>query len=117
MLSRCTIRRKTGTFTVTDGFKVPDWEIVATDVPVRIAGASRGASQSRGQQVGATYEAASREGSLPISQSDLRDDDHLDMTSGETSDLVFRIVEADHADQRTARRVRVIAVERPGEWI
>jgi hypothetical protein len=44
---------------------------------------------------------------------DLRDGDLIEITAGELVGSVWRIVESDAADQQTARRVPVIATERP----
>jgi hypothetical protein len=53
MLSRATVRRKTGaTTTDADGFEVPAWSIGYTDRPCRIAGMARSQSPSRSLNVG-----------------------------------------------------------------
>jgi hypothetical protein len=46
----------------------------------------------------------------------LRDGDLIEITAGELAGSVWHVVEADAADQQTARRVPVIAAEHPEEW-
>jgi hypothetical protein len=46
----------------------------------------------------------------------LRDGDLIEVTAGELTGSVWHVVEADAADQQTARRVPVIAAEHPEEW-
>jgi hypothetical protein len=53
---------------------------------------------------------------FPASTSNLRDGDLLEITSGENTGQVLRVVEADWSDQTTARRVPVVATQRPEEW-
>lgn len=118
MASRVTIRRKTGgTTTTAAGFKRPAWSTVATDIPFRLGGADVGGSGYRKVLVGDTeVQVAVRIGSLPATQTDLRDSDHLDITTGENVGLVLKVVEATWQDQATARRVPVVEVQRPEEW-
>jgi hypothetical protein len=117
MTSRCTVRRKTDETTVDDGFEVPVWDEVYVDLPVRLAGIISGAGQSRRvTTAGVEYETALRTAHVPASTTDLRDNDLLEITSGENAGLVLRIVEADWQDQATARRLPVVATSRPEEW-
>lgn len=116
MTSRCTIRRKTDNFIVVDGQQVPEWEVIYTDLPCRIA-SSPGQSRSRSQSPGeAEIERATPRLDFPASTSDLADSDHVEITAGENTGRVYRITEGDWTDQATARRVPVMAVERPQEW-
>lgn len=115
MLSRVTIRRKVGTTTDSRGLKVPEWVTVYTDLPCRIAGMARSQSPSRTLDIGGVQVQVSiRTAHLPHDTTDLRDGDLLDV-SGESAG-VYQIVESDPADQQTARRVPVVATERPQEW-
>ena len=117
MTSRCTIRRKGGPAVVVDGFKVPAWTTVHTDLPVRIGGASRGASSARrDDSAGAEVEVPVRTAHFPATTTGLADGDYIEVTSGESPGLVLRIVEATWKDQATARRVPVVGVVRPKEW-
>jgi hypothetical protein len=118
MLSRGTILRKTGgTTTTPDGLEVPQWDTIYTDLPCRIAGMARSQSPSRTLNIGGVeVQVATRTAHFPHDTADLRDGDLIDVTSGETSGTVWQVVEADAADQQTARRVPVIAVKRPEEW-
>ena len=113
MLSRATVYRKTGAMTTdADGFEVPEWVVIYTDLPCRIASSttSRTVTIADGVEV----QVAQRVLHFPHDTTDLRDGDLVDVT-GEASG-VYRIVEADAADQQTARRVPVVATERPEEW-
>ena len=117
MLSRCTVRRKTGATTVVDGVKVPVWAVVHTDLPLRLEGKTDSASQSRRvETAGVEYELALRTAHFPAASTNLIDGDLIDVTSGESAGLVLRIIEADRSDQTTARRVPVVATQRPSEW-
>jgi hypothetical protein len=117
MLSRATVRRKTGaTTTDADGFEVPAWSSPYTSIPCRIAGMARSQSPSRSLNVGgAEVQVAVRVAHLPHSTV-LRDGDLIEITAGELAGSVWHVVEADAADQQTARRVPVIAAEHPEEW-
>lgn len=117
MTSRCTIRRKGGPPVMVDGFKVPAWTVVHTDLPIRIGGTTRGASPARRDDLGgADVEIAVRTAHFPVSITDLADSDYVEITDGENAGLVLRIVEATWQDQATARRVPVVSVVRPKEW-
>lgn len=111
------IRRKTGdTTTDADGYESPQWVIELADVPCRIR-ASAGAGQSRTISTpGGDVTLAVRVASFPAATEDLRDGDCIEVVDGRLAGSVWQIVEADDADQQTARRVAVIAAERPGEW-
>lgn len=118
MLSRCTIRRKTdATTTDGDGNEVPVWATTYTAHPLRLVSESTGSTQSRRvETAGVQFELAVRTAHLPASTSDLRDGDLIDVTSGDNAGMVLRVIEADWADQTTARRVPVVATQRPTEW-
>lgn len=117
MSSRCTVRRKTGEFNVVDRIKVPVWEAVHVDLPVRIAGSHGGVASSRRANVGgAETQLAVREAHFPAATSNLADGDLLDLTAGPLAGHVFLIVEATWKDQATARRVPITATGRPEEW-
>ena len=114
MTSRVDIYRKTDDTTTTDanGWEIPVWEVVAYDVPFRLVG-----GDTRAVTVGGvTFQEATARGDMPWDTTDLEDNDLLDVTSGEWVGSVFRVVEAVKGDQRTARRVPVAEVSRPGEW-
>lgn len=117
MASRCTIRRKTGNMVLDpDNQQVPEWEIVHADLPLRIASV-QSATRSRAQSPGeAEIERATPRLDFPASTSDLADNDHVEIDSGENAGRVYRLVEADWTDQATARRCPAMAVERPSEW-
>jgi hypothetical protein len=116
MLSTATVRRKTGA-TTTDarGLEVPAWSTM-TGLPCRIAGMARSQSPSRTVDIGgAEVQVATRTAHFPH-DTDLRDGDLIEITAGELVGSVWRVIESDAADQQTARRVPVIATDRPEEW-
>jgi hypothetical protein len=117
MLSRATVRRKTGaTTTDADGFEVPAWSSAYTNIPCRIAGMARSQSPSRSLNVGGVeVQVGVRVAHLPHATV-LHDGDLIEVTAGELTGSVWHVVEADAADQQTARRVPVIAAEHPEEW-
>lgn len=117
MTSRCTIRRKTGNKVIdADNQEVLEWVTVHTDLPLRIA-STPSATRSRSQTPGeAEIERATPRADFPASTSDLADNDHIEVTSGESTGRVFRIIDAGQTDQSTARRVPVEETERPTEW-
>jgi hypothetical protein len=117
MTSRAAIMRKTGGTTTVDGLEVPEWATVYADTPFRLGGAQRGGAGTRTVTVGGvSTEVALRVGSLPAANSDLADNDFIEITAGENAGLVLRIIEAAWQDQATARRVPVISEQRPEEW-
>lgn len=118
MLSRCTVRRRTGDFVVTNGFKVPIWSVEHTDLAIRLAGTSNGAARSAFRDAGSAVSAdASREAHVPATTANLADGDYIEITSGENAGLVLEVIEATWQDQATARRMPVTSVPRPQEWV
>ncbi|UUW88398.1 DUF6093 family protein [Pimelobacter simplex] len=118
MRSRCTVKRKTGATTKdSEGFTVPVWATVHTDLPLRLAGVARGAASSRAAKVGgAETQIPVRVANLPHDTTDLADGDLIEIDVGENAGLVLQIVEATWQDQATARRIPVTGTERPEEW-
>jgi hypothetical protein len=117
MTSTATVRRKSGTTTNADGFQVPGWVAVYTEIPCRIAGMARSQSPSKTVTIGGvSIQVSTRTAHFPHDTDDLRDGDLIEVTFGEVSGTVWRIVEADAAEQQTARRVPVVAADRPEEW-
>lgn len=118
MTSTCNVRRKTGATTTVSSLEVPVWETVHEGLPLRLAGTSGGASPSAAQALGGnSAQAARREAHLPYDTTDLADGDLIEVTAGENVGLVLRVIEADGADQQTARRIPVEATRRPAEWV
>jgi hypothetical protein len=119
MTSTVSVMRKTGaTTTDADGFTVPVWATVHAGVRFRLAGAPQSASQSRTLDVGGVaVTLAVRVGHFPVTVDDLQDGDLIDVTAGDNAGTVWRVVEAGFQDQSTARRVPVMAVGRPEEWV
>lgn len=111
------VRRKTGgTTTDADGYEVDEWVIELAEVPCRI-GSDRGAAQSRTVSTpGGDVTLAVRVAHFPAATEGLRDGDLIEVVAGRLLGSVWRVVEADDADQQTARRVPVVAAERPSEW-
>lgn len=115
--SRATVRRKAGKTTNADGFRVDAWVVVHADVPFRLGGSTTGAAGSRTVTIGDTQvSTAVRVGHFPHDLTDLRDNDLVELTAGENTGAVLRIVEAGWQDQATARRVPVVEEQRPEEW-
>jgi hypothetical protein len=119
MTSRVTIRRATGRTTQdeTTGSEAAVFEMTHADLPFRLAGTYRGDSPSRTVDVGGVeVTLAVRVGSVPAETQDIADGDLIEVTSGECAGTVWRIVEADFQDQATARRLPIVATQRPTEW-
>jgi hypothetical protein len=55
--------------------------------------------------------------SVPADTSGLLDGDLVEMTGGENAGLVLRVLEVAFQDQATARRLPVVEVQRPEEWV
>lgn len=116
MLSRGTIKRRGGTTKDADGFDVPAWTTVYTDLPIRVGGADRGGSTSRSVSVGGVdLQLAVRVASVPHDTTGLRDGDVIEVTSGEFTGFL-RVVEASWQDQATARRLPVVETQEPEGW-
>lgn len=116
--SDATVRRKTGRKVQSEatGLEVPEWATVHTG-PMRLAGASRGASSERTYKVpGGEQRQAQREAHFPAAVDVIRDWDLIEITAGENKGTVWMVLEADFADQQTARRLPVVAEQRPSEW-
>jgi hypothetical protein len=118
MLSTATICRKTGQLVAdNNGYESPEWQVVATDVPVRLSGtAANSAPYKTETPGGGTVNYAARVAHFPVSQSDLANDDLIEITAGENAGTIWRVIEATWQDQATARRVPVEQVKRPTEW-
>lgn len=98
------------------GEEAPVWNVVYTG-PFRLGGSERGGSGTRTVTTGGVeLQVATRVAHFPAAVTTLADDDLIEVTAGENTGAVLRIVESDWADQQTARRVPVIAADRPGEW-
>jgi hypothetical protein len=119
MTSTATIYRKTGLMVQDEstGLEVPEWVAIHTGIPFRLGGSDQGDSASRRQDIGGVeVQTAVRVGHLPVVIDDLTDGDFIDITSGENAGRAFRIVEVEFKDQATARRVPLLAENRPEEW-
>lgn len=112
MQSRVMVHRSGGTTTDPDGFEVPGWTVVHYNLPFRLV---EGDSH-RVTVGGVLFEQATARGDMPADTTDLADGDLIEVTEGECSGAVYRIVEAVKGDQRTARRVPIAEAERPEEW-
>lgn len=123
--STVNVRRRTGEMTeAANGLEVPEWATIHADMPCRIGGANAGSSGYRTTDIGNGVEiqAAVRVASFPTwiadrpVDPDLANGDLIKVTAGALAGRVYQIVEADPADQQTARRVPVIEAPRPEEW-
>ena len=82
-----------------------------------MSGANTGSSGTRTETTSAgEMQIALRIGHLPYDTENLADGDLIEVTAGEVAGTVWRIVEAEFADQQTARRIPVESVQRPEEW-
>jgi len=119
LTSRVVVRRLTGETTKdANGYDVPEWENVHIDLPFRLGSSSSGDGGTRAVVIGGvTFQQATAVGSLPWDTTDLRDGDLVEITAGEWQGSVFSVVEAVKGDQKTARRVPVVEVPRPEEWV
>jgi hypothetical protein len=112
MDSEVIARRKTGSSTIVNGVKVPEWEVVHAALPYRhVPKGSRPVTIG-----GAEFSEATARGDVPHDTTDVRDDDHYEITSGEWAGTVVKVIEAVKGDQRTARQLPVKEVPRPSEW-
>lgn len=112
------VRRRTGRKIQNEitGIEEPEWTTVHAG-PMRLAGAGRGSSGSRTEPFpGGEIRQGLRRADFPAAVTTIRDGDLVDITAGKNAGTVWRIVEADWADQQTARRLPVVAVQRPSEW-
>jgi hypothetical protein len=118
MLSTATISRKTGNMVKDDaGVESPEWIDVATGLPMRLSGTAASSAPYKTETPGGgTVNYAARVAHLPVSQSDLANDDYIEITAGENAGTIWRVIEATWQDQATARRVPVEQVKRPTEW-
>lgn len=118
MTSRATIRRPGGTTTDANGFEVPAWTTLFTNLPMRLGGSDRGGAGTRSTTSGGVeVQLAVRVASFPHDTTGLRDGDVVQVTSGENAGVFVRIVEAAWQDQATARRVPVIETTQPAGWV
>lgn len=114
MASTTTIRRRAsrGVQDEGTGLEATGWVTVATGQPFRLkAGRSRTVTIG-----GVTFEEATAEAHLPASVSDVTDGDMLEVTDGDWTGSVWRVVEAVKGDQAVVRRLPVLEVPRPADW-
>lgn len=119
MLSRVSIRRKTGETAQDEdsGLEVPIWASVYMNLPFRSSAGSTGDGGSNGVTIGGvTFEEATGVGHFPAGTTNLEDGDLIEVTEGEWAGDVWRIVAAIRYDQKTARRVPITEATRPEEW-
>ena len=112
--STATVRRE-GAATVQDedtGLMGSAWTDVY-DGPFRYVGGST----RRIEVAGVEFQEATGRADFPADTTDLADGDVIEITAGEWTGTFLRIVEATKGDQRTARRVPVVEVPRPEEWV
>lgn len=100
------------------GLEGADWIAAYVDLPFRLAG-SRGGDGGTHKVVisGVEYSEATAVGHMPAGTTDLADNDIIRVTAGEWPETYWRIVEAVRGDQKTARRVPIVAAENEGGWL
>ena len=108
--SRVTVHRNTGRTTQDEisGREVAVLDVIHADTPFRLDGNGGTRTVSVG---GVEFQQATGVGHLPWDLTDLADGDLLEVTAGEWSGSVYRVVEAVKGDQKTARRVPVEEVD------
>lgn len=118
MTSRAVVMRKTGQMAQneTNGREAPEWAAVHVDVPFRLVGNTASGDTRTVTVGGVELQLAVRRGDFPASLTDFSDGDLIEVTAGENTATVWRIVEAEWADQQTARRLPIVSVDRPQEW-
>lgn len=120
MTSRATIHRATAGAPQNEvtGLKGSTWTAVATAVPLRLkAGSASSAGNIRREVVGGIELSQSlAQGYMPAATTGIRDNDLIEITSGEWAGTVWRILEATKGDQLTSRRLPLIETTRPAEW-
>lgn len=114
MRSRATVRRKTGDSTQneTTGVNTPEWEFGPLNLPFRPLPKGNRTVNIGGVQ----YDEATVVGSVPHDTTDVQDGDHYEITTGEWAGTVLMVLEAVKGDQRTARHLPMVEVQRPTEW-
>lgn len=118
MVSRARVRRKTATAVQDEGtgLRGATWQTVYDGI-FKLGGPNSGSAQTtRTTPGGVEVHSAARTGHFPASTTDLLDGDLVDIYEGENAGIVVEILEADWKDLATARRVPVIAAERPPGW-
>lgn len=120
MTSRVTIYRRTEDAPQDEatGLEGSDWIAAYIDLPFRLAGS--GSSDGGTHKVvisGVEYNEATAVGHMPADTTDLADNDIIRVTAGEWPETYWRIVEAVRGDQKTARRVPIVAAENEGGWL
>ena len=115
--SRATVKRQNGTTTDADGYEVPAWEVVYTDIPCRISAGSTSDGGSRGVSIGGvTFEDATGVGHFPHPSPLFRDGDIFELTAGDWVGDFFMVVAAIRYDQQTARRLPIKEAAEPDGW-
>lgn len=117
MTSRATVKRQNGTTTDADGYEVPAWQVIYTDLPCRVSPGSTSDGGSRGVSIGGvTFEDATGVGHFPHPSPLFRDGDVLELTAGDWAGDFFTVVAAIRYDQQTARRLPIREASEPEGW-
>lgn len=114
MLSRCTIRRDAGLAPQDPetGRQPRDWEVIHADLRCRLTGNEARNVAAAGGEV----DVPARILRVPWNTTGLADGDLIELTAGDATGLVLRIVEIAGSDQTTELRLPVIGAQRPEEW-
>lgn len=113
MTSTANVRHESGT-TIVDGQHVAAWVTDYTDLPCRLATHQ---TTSSTLVIGeAESEQATRDLHFPH-DTRLVDGAVVLLTSGEWAGTYWAVRESTGADQKTALRVRVVQIEKPGGWV
>lgn len=116
MTSTAIVRRAGGKTTDADGFEVDGWTVVHSG-PFRLGGSTKAGAVRSVQIADVAVSLAARSAHFPAGTTGLRDGDLIEVTAGENTGVVLRIIEASWQDQATALRVPVVEAQAPaGGW-
>lgn len=116
MTSQCTVMRQTGNKTESGGLLVPEWAAVHVDLPCQVAGGAGATPQSGIRPADIEAHIGNRTLKLPFDTADLADNDLVEITAGDNTGVVLRLLEVSGVDQVTALRVPAVTAQRPREW-
>lgn len=117
MLSECTIRHKTGKTAQneTTGRVEPIWAVVYTG-KCRVRGGRTGTGYRVQTTPAGDRAVGVPEIHLPCDTTGVSGGDLIEITAGERAGTVWRVLNADAADQQSAYRLPTEGTARPKEW-
>lgn len=117
MTSTALVHRRTSTTTqdLDTGREYPVWSTVLQS-QVRVSTSAPSVQTRTSSIPGGSVNLALLTVHFPAGTPRLNDGDLIEVTAGESAGLVLQVLESDPAEQKTAYRVSVQAVQRPEEW-